>query len=335
MRKVLKTFRTTVALGVSMSIFLSMSMASFAADTMRENLEQKSEVTKETNQEQKYNFWEGSIVEGNRIYWNEKGKKSTGLIEIENRRYFFNEEGVLQTGWQTVGDVTYYFSLSTGIRYENCVEVIDGITYSFNKSGYAEVLKIEDSAIDEGESNQGETIDIGSKLEENVGTEEEKDWELQESEKRTSGWQNTEEGKIYIDEEGKRLTGMQNLENKLYYFNENGILQIGWINLEDESYFAAMDGVLYCNQRIWFGQNSYYMGNDGSVQKGIVEITGVLYYASEKDGKIQQTAGWINVSGKRYFASESGVLYRNQLIWFGKTAYCMGTDGKNSILYGG
>ncbi|MFR5556728.1 MAG: hypothetical protein ACLTKE_07710 [Coprococcus sp.] len=65
-----------------------------------------------------------------------------------------------------------------------------------------------------------------------------------------------------------------------------------------EKYFSNAEGVLYQNQMISFGNTYYYMGNDGSVQSGIVkESNGKLYYAG-KDGVIQKKAQWIEVSGK-------------------------------------
>ncbi|MFR5556729.1 MAG: hypothetical protein ACLTKE_07715 [Coprococcus sp.] len=87
------------------------------------------------------------------------------------------------------------------------------------------------------------------------------------------------------------------------------------------------EGVLYQNQMISFGNTCYYMGNDGSVQSGIVEASnGKLYYAG-KDGVIQKKAQWIEEGEKKYFSNVEGILYQNQIISFGDTSYYMGSDG--------
>ena len=142
------------------------------------------------------------------------------------------------------------------------------------------------------------------------------------------GWTETELGKQYLDNNGIPLTGTQIIDGYLYYFDDNGVLQTGWICLNENQYYANPEGVLYSNQIISFGSTYYYMGSDGSVQKGIVKTSsGKLYYADETTGIIQRQAGWIEKEGKRYFCNSEGILYSNQIISFGSTYYYMGSDG--------
>ena len=64
------------------------------------------------------------------------------------------------------------------------------------------------------------------------------------------------------------------------------------------------------------------MGDDGSIQKGIVRANdGNYYHMDETSGTLVRKAGWLECDGKRYFANAEGKLYRNQLISFGKTYY--------------
>ena len=111
----------------------------------------------------------------------------------------------------------------------------------------------------------------------------------------------------------------------------------------DKKYFADDQGKLYVNQFISFGSTRYYMGADGSVQKGIVKANdGKYYHMDETTGKLVRKAGWIEVGDKKYFANDQGKLYSNQFISFGKTYYYCGPDaaiikGKkypvNGVLY--
>ena len=146
------------------------------------------------------------------------------------------------------------------------------------------------------------------------------------SEKISSGWQNTDEGRVYIDKQGNRLIGMQTIEDGFYYFNENGVLQTGWIEFEEKKYFARADGFLYKNRVITFGSTWYYMGSDGSVQTGVINAGDKYYYADPKAGILKKQC-WIEGGEKKYFAGQDGVLYRNRVITFGSTWYYMGSDG--------
>ena len=146
------------------------------------------------------------------------------------------------------------------------------------------------------------------------------------SEKISSGWQNTDEGRVYIDKQGNRLIGMQTIEDGFYYFNENGVLQTGWIEFEEKKYFARADGFLYKNRVITFGSTWYYMGSDGSVQTGVINAGDKYYYADTKTGILKKQC-WIEGGEKKYFAGQDGVLYRNRVITFGSTWYYMGSDG--------
>jgi len=145
--------------------------------------------------------------------------------------------------------------------------------------------------------------------------------------KISSGW--TQDGWYYYVN-GEPVRGIVEIQGCCYYFDEyTGRLQkkAQWIEASGKKYFSNAEGVLYQNQMISFGNTYYYMGNDGSVQSGIVkESNGKLYYAG-KDGVIQKKAQWIEVSGKKYLSNAEGVLYQNQMISFGNTCYYMGNDG--------
>ena len=158
------------------------------------------------------------------------------------------------------------------------------------------------------------------------------------------GW--SEDGLYYTFEDGTPAKGIVKIEGVSYYFDlETGKLQkqAGWLEIDGKRYFVNDQGKLYVNQFISFGSTRYYMGADGSVQKGIVKANdGKYYHMDETTGKLVRKAGWIEVGDKKYFANDQGKLYSNQFISFGKTYYYCGPDaaiikGKkypvNGVLY--
>ena len=158
------------------------------------------------------------------------------------------------------------------------------------------------------------------------------------------GW--SEDGLYYTFEDGTPAKGIVKIEGVSYYFDlETGKLQkqAGWLEIDGKRYFVNDQGKLYVNQFISFGSTRYYMGTDGSVQKGIVKANdGKYYHMDETTGKLVRKAGWIEVGDKKYFANDQGKLYSNQFISFGKTYYYCGPDaaiikGKkypvNGVLY--
>ena len=143
------------------------------------------------------------------------------------------------------------------------------------------------------------------------------------------GW--SEDGSYYTKDNGELAKGITCIGDTIYNFDkETGSLikQAGWIEEDGKRYFSNAEGKIYRNQFISFGKTKYYMGDDGSVQKGIVRANdGNYYHMDETTGTLVRKAGWLECDGKRYFANAEGKLYRNQFISFGKTKYYMGDDG--------
>ena len=147
------------------------------------------------------------------------------------------------------------------------------------------------------------------------------------SQRISDGW--SQDG-LYYYIDGVPVKGIAEIKGVLYYFDAGtGRLckNAQWIEQDGKRYFCNAEGVLYRNQFIKFGTIYYYMGNDGSMQTGIVKANdGRLYYIGE-DGTVQKKAQWIEQDGKRYFCNAEGILYRNQFIKFGTIYYYMGSDG--------
>jgi len=71
---------------------------------------------------------------GHSYYLNADGTMQTGWKKIGGKYYRFSSKGVMLTGWTTYKGNTYYLD-ETGVMVTNCTMVIDGVEYTFNKSG--------------------------------------------------------------------------------------------------------------------------------------------------------------------------------------------------------
>ncbi|MDD7433763.1 MAG: hypothetical protein SOW48_03010 [Peptoniphilaceae bacterium] len=150
---------------------------------------------------------------------------------------------------------------------------------------------------------------------------------------QSAGWyRSAESGRIfYITSELRTLTGLHEINGSLYLFNENGELYNinQWIHTEGKEFFVSPTGALYRNRFISFGESTYYyLGDDGSVQKGIIYVNGIGYYMDPSTGIMHKTNCWLKTGGERYFISPTGAFYQNRFISFGESEYYyMGEDG--------
>ena len=337
-----------------LAFILSLSMV-FSVCTPVMAAEGATEIVQESAEENtmdaivEKNIWKGDVKENNRVYLDENGEKVIGLQEIEDKVYFFDEEGIVQTGWQKIDGVEYYFSPETGERYENRVEEIDGIQYSFNEGGEYKIVEEEVVLPEIAPEEDMETEIIP---EDAVDVEQETEKSIEESvPKVKTGWITDGENKYFADQNGVLYRNqIITFGNTWYYMGADGSVQKGyikaangslyygdsetgmlkkssWVETEGKRYYANERAELYKNQIITFGNTWYYMGADGSVQRGYIKAAnGSLYYGDSETGMLKKSS-WVETEGKRYYANERAELYKNQIITFGNTWYCMGQDG--------
>ena len=337
-----------------LAFILSLSMV-FSVCTPVMAAEGATEIVQESAEENtmdaivEKNIWKGDVKENNRVYLDENGEKVIGLQEIEDKVYFFDEEGIVQTGWQKIDGVEYYFSPETGERYENRVEEIDGIQYSFNEGGEYKIVEEEVVLPEIAPEEDMETEIIP---EDAVDVEQETEKSIEESvPKVKTGWITDGENKYFADQNGVLYRNqIITFGNTWYYMGADGSVQRGyikaangslyygdsetgmlkkssWVETEGKRYYANERAELYKNQIITFGNTWYYMGADGSVQRGYIKAAnGSLYYGDSETGMLKKSS-WVETEGKRYYANERAELYKNQIITFGNTWYCMGQDG--------
>ena len=237
--------------------------------------------------------------------------KKAQWIEQDGKRYFCNAEGILYRNQFIKFGTIYYYMGNDGSMQTGIVKANDGRLYYIGEDGTVQ-KKAQWIERDgkryfcnaEGILYQNRFIKFGTIY-------------------------------YYMGSDGSMQTGIVKAnDGRLYYIGEDGTVQkkAQWIEQDGKRYFCNAEGILYQNRFIKFGTIYYYMGNDGSMQTGIVKANdGRLYYIGE-DGTVQKKAQWIEQDGKRYFCNAQGIIYQNQVITFGNIWYCMGEDG--SVQYG-
>ena len=265
-------------------------------------------------------------------YTNENGELAKGITKINDQFYHFDKESgmlIKQAGWIDEGEKKYY-SNADGVLYVN----------QFISFGSTKYYMGEDGSVQKGivKANDGNYYH----MDEESGILVKKAGWLEKDGKRC--YANAEgrlyrnqfisfgSTKYYMGEDGSVQKGIVKANDGNYYHmdEESGILvkKAGWLEKDGKRCYANAEGRLYRNQFISFGSTKYYMGDDGSVQKGIVKANdGNYYHMDEESGILVKKAGWLEKDGKRHYANAEGRLYRNQFISFGSTKYYMGEDG--------
>ena len=175
---------------------------------------------------------------------------------------------------------------------------------------------------------------------------------------------------FYMTSDGSLYRGILSLNSELYFTDPiTGVLRKDnkWIDGAGETYivsevlsgigsdaplyFVNSTGRLYHDRFITFGPEiAFYMTSDGSVHRGILSLSGELYFTDPTTGVLRKDNKWIDGAGKTYIVSEvlsgegsdaplyfvngTGRLYHDRFITFGpEIAFYMTSDG--SVLRGG
>ena len=245
---------------------------------------------------------------GNIYYADETGliRKETGWIEENGKRYFSNANGELYHDMIITFGSDWYYMGADGAAMTGTFTTKDGRVFEADETGLIERnigWKIRNGKryfySSTGELYRNMIITFGS------------DW-------------------YYMGSDGSAETGIVKASNgNIYYADWTGLIrkETGWIEENGKRYFSNANGELYRNMFITFGSDRYYMGDDGSVQRGIYRTIYDKIYISDSEGLVRQKTGWIEQNGKRYFSSATGEIYHNMFISFGSKRYYMGEDG--------
>ena len=183
--------------------------------------------------------------------------KKAQWIEKDGKRYYSNAEGILYQNQMISFGSTYYYMGIDGSVQSGIINASNEKMYYAGKDGIIQKKAqwIEASGKKyfsnaEGVLYQNQMISFGNTY-------------------------------YYMGNDGSVQSGIVKESNgKLYYAGKDGVIQkkAQWIEVSGKKYLSNAEGVLYQNQMISFGNTCYYMGNDGSVQSGIVEASnGELY----------------------------------------------------------
>lgn len=244
-------------------------------------------------------------------------RQQAGWLEQAGKRYYVASNGqVFRNQFITFGTATKYYMGQDGSVQTGFLELSNGLYYAYPETG----LVRQESGWFVVDAKQYYSAPGGRFFHHQFITFGE----------------NT---KFYMGDNGAVQTGLFSVNGETYYAapTSGRIALQQWVDLDGKRYFADPAGRFYRNQFISFGSNTrYYMGADGSLQKGTIFANGTIYRLHPETGVLIQKDGWFEHEGKTYYMQKSGLPFRNQLISFGETqAYYMGSDGsmqKNAFI---
>ena len=238
-----------------------------------------------------------------------------------------DENGVVvkaDKGWYEVYGITYYFKGNNILAVDELVE-IDEKTYAFDWDGSLLHNQIYSYWDDEAEKEI--TVLLG-----NDGAVI----------KGVTGWYENSEtgGKYYFKADGNVAYGeMLEIDGKKYYFNYSGQMVIGSFSYYDESrdedvrLLADENGVIIeTSGWVTVNNRKYYVLEDGTVARTVLEIDGNLYGFNTWNGKLQY--GYFEQWNDEiddsicYIADENGVIQTDGWVEYGFDLFYAGTDGK-------
>lgn len=120
--------------------------------------------------------------------------------------------------------------------------------------------------------------------------------------KMLTGWQKTENGRMYCGKDGKASAGWMEIGGRRYHFNSRYVMDTGWLTLEGKRYYLGEDGICVTGWRK-IGGDRYLFGGDGAASTGWVRDNGFWYLFAD-DGKM--LTGDRVVDGSLYHMDDDG-----------------------------
>ncbi len=212
-----------------------------------------------------------------------------GLIMEDNKWYYY-ENGKRRTGFVDIGGQTYYFSPETGARMNSGHIVIgkdmDQLIYFLAKDGTVEKAQWKEL--------NGKTYYLdpedGHAVKNCIRTIDGK--------------------KYYFDVYGIRKSGLVTLDGKKYYFSPKTFVMVtGYVKTEDgkHRYFSLTDGHMLSGGWIKVnGSNRYYADKNGALYTGFRTIGTRSYYFSVKDAHMLRSGLVTGPGGKQYYVAKDG-----------------------------
>ena len=191
---------------------------------------------------------------GNTYYYDQNGKKVTGLKKIDGKYFYFSSKGVMQTGWFVNKEKTYYLDPKEGLFVGT--KRIDGKIYYFDEKGVMQTGWV---------------------------TKNGKTYYFDKDGVRVSGKKVIDGKTYYFSIKGVMQTGWFTKNGKTYYFNEDGSMQIGWKKIEGKWYRFNKYGVMLTG---WTTSNGYdyYLDETGAMLTNCKRVIDGVEYTFNKSG---------------------------------------------------
>lgn len=224
--------------------------------------------------------------------------------KIRKDYYYFDKKGNRKSGWIKYKKNKYYFNKKTG---KACIgkTSINNNFYMFRKNG---VLITKKGIYKRGGKEY--FITKNGRLAVGVKKVKRKNFLFSDTGIRLKGNGIKKcVGKNYYLYNGELKAGWIKTGRTIRHFNEvHFYMDKGWTRIGENTYYFDQGGSL---QTGWFTNlgNIYYLGNDGSVQHGIVTVGKNTYYFDEY-GKMAINR-WVNYGGNTYYVEQDGRVKKN------------------------
>ena len=229
-------------------------------------------------------------INGYEYYFHEDGSMQKGFIELDGKLYLYGRSsGQLQKrGFYTIENNTYYTDYNTGEVYRGkCT--INGYEYYFHEDG----------------SMQKGFIELDGKL---------YLYGRSSGQLQKRGFYTIENNTYYTDyNTGEVYRGIWKLNNKTYGSNSNtGALIKGFGEINGNTYYFDFNNGYYYTGKHTINGYEYYFHEDGSMQKGFIELGGKLYLYGRSSGQLQKR-GFYTIEDKTYYTDyNTGEVYRDK-----------------------
>ena len=172
----------------------------------------------------------------------------------------------------------WWYALSDGGFLKSSVQVIDGISYRFDDSGYLYCGWYWFDNAWHYSSSSGEML---------------------------SGWVKVNDFWYYLDlDTGAMKSGWVFIDDAWYHFNNSGVMNIGWLYLGGAWYYLQPSGAM---AQDWCVVNGswYNFGDDGAMRSGWLLDKGSWYFLNDSGRMVR---GWLSLNGVWYYLSGFGSM---------------------------
>lgn len=219
---------------------------------------------------------------------------------------WLNADGtILKSGWLNRTEGTYYLDENGHLTVGE--QVIGGQTYFFNADGLRSSAQ---AAVPAAGKEAAANLSNVAAAEVPVSAE-------------TTASVTTAETTQTAVSSGQ--TGWQEIDGKRYYINPNNGEKVTncWLKIDGKEYCMNAQGVMLTGFQT-IGSKTYYLGQDGVKQTGLVNAEGNFFYFDENGVR---TTGWQTIGGKRYYFQTDIYEMAKGPVEINGATYLFGEDG--------